>query len=173
MRTCLPADRADRARSKWRSSGVAMHTASTPDSRSAAIAAGHREYDFLGGESQYKSQLAAASRPLIQVRAGRPSLVERARRLVDAVIARTRSPRPGLRRFIRRPQQPTPPRWGAPRPKAGSNPGSIRHHIGRLGSKPAAKMRGRLRFGVTVLGGMQRKVHTPCGPIEAVDVMVG
>jgi CelD/BcsL family acetyltransferase involved in cellulose biosynthesis len=68
----------------------------------AAIAAGHREYDFLGGESQYKSQLASASRPLVQVRAVRPSLIEQARRLIDAGIARTRSPRALLRRLCRR-----------------------------------------------------------------------
>ena len=68
----------------------------------AAIDAGHREYDFLGGEAQYKSQLAPASRPLVQVRAVRPSLVEHSRCLIEAAIARTRSTRAMLRRLCRR-----------------------------------------------------------------------
>jgi len=59
----------------------------------AAIDAGHREYDFLGGASQYKAQLAPASRPLVQVRAVRPSPIEQARCLIDAIIAGTRPAR--------------------------------------------------------------------------------
>jgi CelD/BcsL family acetyltransferase involved in cellulose biosynthesis len=67
----------------------------------AAIDAGHREYDFLGGESQYKSQLAPTSRPLVHVRAVRRSLIEHARSLIEAGIARTRSTRGWLRRLSR------------------------------------------------------------------------
>jgi CelD/BcsL family acetyltransferase involved in cellulose biosynthesis len=47
----------------------------------AAIAAGLREYDFLGGAARYKQQLALAARPLVQVRAVQPSVVEAVRSL--------------------------------------------------------------------------------------------
>ena len=56
----------------------------------AAIEAGYQEYDFLGGEAQYKAQLSLARRPLVQVRAVRPSLVEAGRRLVEGAIALSR-----------------------------------------------------------------------------------
>jgi CelD/BcsL family acetyltransferase involved in cellulose biosynthesis len=50
-----------------------------------AIEAGRREYDFLAGEARYKLDLALAVRPLVSVRATRPSLrlasFELARRL--------------------------------------------------------------------------------------------
>jgi CelD/BcsL family acetyltransferase involved in cellulose biosynthesis len=46
-----------------------------------AIAAGLREYDFLGGRSQYKSELATGQRPLANLHAARPSLREHVRRL--------------------------------------------------------------------------------------------
>ena len=45
----------------------------------AAIEDGMREYDFLAGASQYKMSLALAARPLVQLRAVRPSLRETAR----------------------------------------------------------------------------------------------
>jgi hypothetical protein len=45
----------------------------------AAIEDGMREYDFLAGASQYKMSLALATRPLVQLRAVRPSLRETAR----------------------------------------------------------------------------------------------
>jgi CelD/BcsL family acetyltransferase involved in cellulose biosynthesis len=48
-----------------------------------AIAAGRREFDFLGGVMQYKSQLALATRPLMQLRAAPPSFRERARQLAE------------------------------------------------------------------------------------------
>lgn len=48
-----------------------------------AIEAGRREYDFLGGEAQYKRQLAPVSRPLLQVRLARPGMMEAVRRLVE------------------------------------------------------------------------------------------
>ena len=63
-----------------------------------AIAKGRREYDFLAGDSQYKLQLALATRPLVEVRAVRAPLRERARRLTDGAIARTRALRARLRR---------------------------------------------------------------------------
>jgi CelD/BcsL family acetyltransferase involved in cellulose biosynthesis len=62
-----------------------------------AIAAGRREYDFLAGTSQYKTQLALAERPLVEVRAVRARLRERARRLADDGIARARALRDRLR----------------------------------------------------------------------------
>lgn len=45
----------------------------------SAIEEGLREYDFLAGASQYKMALALATRPLVRLRAARPSLRERAR----------------------------------------------------------------------------------------------
>ena len=45
---------------------------------------GRRELDFLGGASRYKGQLATGRRPLVTLRAARPSLVEGARRLAEA-----------------------------------------------------------------------------------------
>ena len=63
-----------------------------------AIAAGLREYDFLAGDSQYKLQLALATRPLVEVRAVRAPLRERARLLTAFAIARSRTLRARLRR---------------------------------------------------------------------------
>jgi CelD/BcsL family acetyltransferase involved in cellulose biosynthesis len=57
--------------------GIVMHAHAIR----RAIAAGFREYDFLGGESRYKLQLANASRPIATLRAARPNFVERARLL--------------------------------------------------------------------------------------------
>jgi CelD/BcsL family acetyltransferase involved in cellulose biosynthesis len=47
----------------------------------AAIEGEQREFDFLNGLNPYKLFLALAVRPLVQVRAARPSFVERLRRL--------------------------------------------------------------------------------------------
>jgi CelD/BcsL family acetyltransferase involved in cellulose biosynthesis len=52
-----------------------------------AIEAGRREFDALAGESLYKSQLMLAARPLVQVRAARPSLLEQTRKLAGCGIA--------------------------------------------------------------------------------------
>jgi CelD/BcsL family acetyltransferase involved in cellulose biosynthesis len=41
-----------------------------------AITKGRREFDFLGGEAVYKSQLALASRPLLELRVSRRCVVE-------------------------------------------------------------------------------------------------
>ncbi len=62
-----------------------------------AIEAGRREFDFLAGVSPYKTQLALASRPVVEVRAARPSLRERLRGLVEAAVAGSR----GVRRRVR------------------------------------------------------------------------
>jgi len=59
--------------------GVTMHAYLIK----AAIEEGMREYDFLAGASQYKMSLALATRPLVQLRAVRPSLRETARLASD------------------------------------------------------------------------------------------
>lgn len=73
--------------------GIAMHALSIRSS----IEAGRREYDFLGGASRYKRDLALATRPLVTIRAVAPSLrahaVELARSLADRAIARIRAER--------------------------------------------------------------------------------
>lgn len=69
--------------------GVAIHALAIRD----AIARGLREYDFLGGASQYKSQLALATRPLVDLRAARPSLKEHARKLLIEVRKQASSAR--------------------------------------------------------------------------------
>jgi CelD/BcsL family acetyltransferase involved in cellulose biosynthesis len=51
-----------------------------------AIAAGRREYDFLAGTSRYKADLALAERPLVTLRALRPSPRLRARHLAEKAI---------------------------------------------------------------------------------------
>src|SRR5262249_47320920 len=50
----------------------------------SAIEAGRREFDFLEGTSQFKMQFARTTRPLVRLRAYRPSLLERARPLAEA-----------------------------------------------------------------------------------------
>ncbi len=50
----------------------------------AAIEAGRREYDFLGGDARYKRGLATGTRPLTELRVVRPSLPEAARVAVAA-----------------------------------------------------------------------------------------
>jgi CelD/BcsL family acetyltransferase involved in cellulose biosynthesis len=61
-----------------------------------AIEAGRREYDFLGGVSPYKMQLAKATRPLVQLRAARVGWLETTRRAVESGITLTRSVRRSL-----------------------------------------------------------------------------
>ena len=55
-----------------------------------AIEAKRREYDFLGGLSQYKLQLSLAQRPLVRIRAFRPSIREQARRTAERAMALVR-----------------------------------------------------------------------------------
>ena len=62
--------------------GIVMHARAIE----RAIAAGRREYDFLAGASQYKMQLATATRPLLRVRAVRSPVLELARRAADGGI---------------------------------------------------------------------------------------
>jgi CelD/BcsL family acetyltransferase involved in cellulose biosynthesis len=59
-----------------------------------AIEAGRREFDLLADEAPYKLQLAAAVRPLVQVRVVRPGLREHLRRMMENFVEATR----GLRR---------------------------------------------------------------------------
>ncbi|HVR61931.1 MAG TPA: GNAT family N-acetyltransferase [Polyangia bacterium] len=60
--------------------GIALHLHAIR----AAIADGRREYDFLGGRSQYKRQLALAERPLTRLVVERPG----ARRLAHSLTRR-------------------------------------------------------------------------------------
>jgi CelD/BcsL family acetyltransferase involved in cellulose biosynthesis len=71
--------------------GVVLHA----EAIRAAISAGCREYDFLGGPAQYKQQLALGSRPLVQCRVTRSRWREHGRRLFEWG-------RDCLRRFRRR-----------------------------------------------------------------------
>lgn len=63
--------------------GIALHAQVIR----TAIAAGCREYDFLGGEAQYKQQLALTARPLVQLRVvqsrARQQLLDLAERGLD------------------------------------------------------------------------------------------
>ena len=74
--------------------GVTMHAYLIK----AAIEDGMREYDFLAGASQYKMSLALATRPLVELRAVRPSLRETARRAGDRAADELR----GLREKARK-----------------------------------------------------------------------
>jgi CelD/BcsL family acetyltransferase involved in cellulose biosynthesis len=64
----------------------------------AAIEAGRREFDFLGGSATYKAQLVLATRPLVAVRAARPTWRERLRLLAE----HGRGPARALKRALRR-----------------------------------------------------------------------
>jgi CelD/BcsL family acetyltransferase involved in cellulose biosynthesis len=76
-------------------SGIALHALAIR----ASIDAGLREYDFLAGASQYKRDLALASRPIWCLRAvagtARARGVEAMRRLTERAIARVREIRQG------------------------------------------------------------------------------
>ncbi|HEU4404487.1 MAG TPA: GNAT family N-acetyltransferase [Polyangiaceae bacterium] len=74
--------------------GIVMHACAIRD----AIAAGRREYDFLAGASRYKLELALARRPLLTLRAARPSWAEALRAAADVAIGRAREAREALRR---------------------------------------------------------------------------
>jgi CelD/BcsL family acetyltransferase involved in cellulose biosynthesis len=60
--------------------GIALHLYTIR----AAIEAGRREYDFLGGDARYKHQLATGTRRLVELRVTRPSLPETARTVLEA-----------------------------------------------------------------------------------------
>jgi CelD/BcsL family acetyltransferase involved in cellulose biosynthesis len=71
--------------------GIALHAMGIR----AAIEAGLREYDFLGGAARYKRELSLATRPLVALRAVGPSVrargVEAVRALTDGAISRLRT----------------------------------------------------------------------------------
>jgi CelD/BcsL family acetyltransferase involved in cellulose biosynthesis len=73
--------------------GVVMQTHAIK----TALAAGRREYDFLGGAAQYKLQMALASRPLVEFRASCRPLLEGMRCLANYGVARIRSLRGSAR----------------------------------------------------------------------------
>lgn len=66
--------------------GVTMHALLIRD----AIEGGMREYDFLAGAAQYKMALANCTRPLVTLRAARPSVVESARRASEQATDQAR-----------------------------------------------------------------------------------
>ena len=74
--------------------GIAMHALAIRTS----IDAGLHEYDFLGGASRYKRDLALEARNLVTLRAIAPGLraraVEAARALTERAIARIRADEP-------------------------------------------------------------------------------
>ncbi len=72
--------------------GIVMHACLIR----AAIEAGLTEYDFLGGTSRYKTELATAQRPLVTLRAAPASLVETARRTTERAIGQARRIRTNL-----------------------------------------------------------------------------
>ena len=86
--------------------GVAMHAYLIR----AAIEEGLREYDFLAGTSQYKMSLALATRPIVNLRAARPSAVEMARRTAERVIDGAKILRDHARRGLPSAAAPKPPR---------------------------------------------------------------
>jgi CelD/BcsL family acetyltransferase involved in cellulose biosynthesis len=71
-----------------------------------AIDAGCREYDLLGGSSQFKRTLAQGSRTLVRLRATRPGLLEAARRVGTQQVRRAR----GLWASLRGAREPAAPR---------------------------------------------------------------
>jgi CelD/BcsL family acetyltransferase involved in cellulose biosynthesis len=70
-----------------------------------AIAAGRREYDFLGGASRYKVQLATAARPLLRVRAVRSPRLELTHSMAERGLDGARRLRDHLRTLGDRPRQ--------------------------------------------------------------------
>jgi hypothetical protein len=77
--------------------GIVMHAHAIR----GAIAAGMREYDFLGGASQYKRKLAPATRPLVRLRAVRPGVRETARQIAEGVTSAARLGRAMVRERVR------------------------------------------------------------------------
>ena len=77
--------------------GIVMHAHAIR----SAIAAGMREYDFLGGTSQYKRKLAPATRSLVRLRAVRRGLRETARQVAEGMTAAARLGRAMVRERVR------------------------------------------------------------------------
>jgi CelD/BcsL family acetyltransferase involved in cellulose biosynthesis len=59
--------------------GIVMHAHAIQ----CAIDGGLSEYDFLAGDARYKLELATATRPLVRLRASRPTVGSVARRVLD------------------------------------------------------------------------------------------
>lgn len=78
-----------------------------------AIDRGLREYDFLGGARQYKSQLSLASRTLVRLRATRSPVLEGMRAIAEAGIGKAASLRRALRERGEEPPRPPSPEAGA------------------------------------------------------------
>lgn len=102
--------------------GIAMHALAIRE----AIAAGRREYDFLAGTSRYKMELSLATRPLVALRATRPSLADAMRRVADLALHQARLLRralgphlPGQAGATQTPQAPQTPADALPVPEDG------------------------------------------------------
>ncbi len=74
--------------------GIALHAYAIR----RAIGLGLREYDFLNGTSQYKTQLGIARRPIVCLRAAKPSLRETVRSGAEQAIDVARRLRTAFRR---------------------------------------------------------------------------
>ncbi|EYF06260.1 GNAT family N-acetyltransferase [Chondromyces apiculatus] len=102
--------------------GIALQALAIRD----AIAAGHKEYDFLAGTSRYKMELSLAVRPLVQLYATRPSLTDTVRRVADLALDQARL----LRRAFAGPtlgQGRTPP--GPTSPSSGGEASKTRDAV--------------------------------------------
>ena len=66
--------------------GIALHA----ETIRSAIAEGLREYDFMGGSAQYKSQLAPAARQLVRLRVQKTWFREKILRTAEYCIAKLR-----------------------------------------------------------------------------------
>ena len=66
--------------------GIVMHLKAIE----RAIGRGQREYDLLCGEARYKRQLAACSRPLVELDVWRPSVAQRACHALDEAVSLTK-----------------------------------------------------------------------------------
>jgi CelD/BcsL family acetyltransferase involved in cellulose biosynthesis len=78
--------------------GLVMHAAIIRN----AIERGLREYDFLSGTSRYKVELALRARPIVSIRATRPSAAEAVRCAADLLIDQTRPFRRQLARATKK-----------------------------------------------------------------------
>jgi CelD/BcsL family acetyltransferase involved in cellulose biosynthesis len=85
--------------------GIVMHAHAIR----RAIEGGMREYDFLGGTSQYKRKLAPTTRPLVRLRAVRRRLRETARVVAEGMTAAARMGRAMARERKITEESPPPP----------------------------------------------------------------
>jgi CelD/BcsL family acetyltransferase involved in cellulose biosynthesis len=75
-----------------------------------AMARGLREYDFLGGDSEYKSLFTNLTRPLVEVRVAPPSLRETTRFTLHTAVHAARRLSARMRQFASRPTSTVPAR---------------------------------------------------------------